>query len=144
METLFQNSCSFEEYKYILEAPLEADLQSVFIDSYCHEQYCCAITGDKIKHINKLIIIKDKIECLYFIYINFGEKKWDNKYWFFIGRLNNQIYFAYESGCCGTGFGLGSKSSLYLSKTQELLCKYGLTDKQRELINMSPSFSVPY
>jgi hypothetical protein len=40
----------------------------------------------------------------------------------------------YESDCCGTGFGLGSKSTLYLSKNPELLTAYGLTNKHRDLI----------
>lgn len=40
----------------------------------------------------------------------------------------------YESGCSGTGFGLGSTSSLFMSKSHELLYNHSLTDKHRNLI----------
>ena len=140
MDYLFKEYCFYEEYKNILFGPLEADCKSVN-GGYCHYQKCYFINFNTIKHVNKCMLIKDKIECLYFVYIDFGEKQWDDKYWFFVGKLTNDLYFAYESDCCGTGFGLGSSSSLYLSKTPELLYTYGLTNKHRDLINSNINIS---
>lgn len=138
MDTLFDVSASYEEYKNVLVEPLYADYKSTRLnrnyETYAHCQNSFIISNNAIKQVHKCALIKGHITCLYFIYVDFG-KKWDNKYWFFIGKLDNDIYFMYESGCCGTGFGLGSKSTLYLSKTPELLCKYGLTDKHRDLIS---------
>jgi hypothetical protein len=134
MDNLFKNYSSFDEYKYILIEPLNADLLTQD-KSVCHTQKVYMITNKKINYLdNKVILIKDNIICLFFIYTDFGQKMWDDKYWFFIGKLNNDIYFSYESGCSGTGFGLGSTSTIYFSKTPELLCSYGLTNKQRDLI----------
>ncbi len=136
---LFEKHCSYEQYKHVLLEPLEADIMALNPDKYYHKQKCFSFihseVDNNIKYINKVIIIKDIIECLFFIYTDFGEKKWDDKYWFFIGKLNNGIYFIYESDCCGTGFGLGSTSTLYLSKSKNLLYVYGLTNKHRELLN---------
>ena len=145
MNKLYNEYSLYDEYKYILQDPLDADIKSAQPDNYCHYTKCIIITKDNIKNVEKLVLIKDLIECLYFIYVDYGKREYDNKYWFFIGKLNNNTYFSYESGCCGTGFGLGEKSTLFLSKSQELLYNYGLTDKQRDLINnnITQRFTYP-
>lgn len=132
MDNLFEEYASYEEYKNVLLEPLNAD-EKINKDEYCHYQKAYFITDDKIIPIKKVVLIKDIIECLYFLYTDFGYSEWDDKYWFFVGKLN-KIYFMYESGCNGTGFGLGSESTLYLSKTPEYLIKYGFTNKHRNLI----------
>lgn len=134
MDNLFQMNEPYEKYDYILSYPLESDLMA--LDSKCsHAQNCYAICDNKIKHIDKVITIKNMIECLFFLYVDFGEQTWDDKYWFFIGKLKKDgLYFMYESGCSGTGFGFGEESTLYLSKKPELLTTYGLTNKHRDLI----------
>lgn len=135
MDNLFQTHKPYEKYNYILSYPLESERKALLEPNrYYHTQNCYAICNDKIKHIDKGVIIKNKIECLFFLYVDFGEKTWDDKYWFFIGKLKEEVYFMYESDCCGTGFGLGSKSTLYFAKKPELLTTYGLTDKHRDLI----------
>jgi hypothetical protein len=133
MENLFKEYRAYEQCKHMLQEPLDADKNSTRND-YCHEQTCCAITDNKILYIDKLTLINDIINKLYFIYTDFGKTKWDDKYWLFIGKLKNGLYFSYESDCCGTGFGLASKSSLYLSKKKDLLYQFGLTNVQREFI----------
>lgn len=145
MDNLFEEYTSYEEYKNVLLEPLNADEKKTVDEHYCHFQKVYFITDDKIKHIDKIVLIKDIIKCLYFIYIDFGYKEWDDKYWFFVGKLNNEIYFTYESDCNGTGFGLGCESTLYFSKTPEYLIKYGFTNKHRELIinNIQRRFICP-
>lgn len=145
MEKLFEEYSSFDKYKCILLEPLEADFIPNSND-YCHEQKCYVLTSDKIKHINRIALIKDNIECLFFVYVDFGQQIWDKKYWFFVGKLKNGIYFVYESGRSGTGFGFGETSQICLSKMPDVLCKYGLTDKQRDLIinNISKRFICPH
>jgi hypothetical protein len=142
MNSLFQNIFFYVDYENILAEPLNADETLIDPNINCHEQKAYAIQTDKIKSIDKRIIIKNSIECLYFIYVDTKLNYYDDKYWFFIGKLKNGIYFSYESGCCQTGFGLGSKSSLYLAKEQDHLITYGLTNKQRELINQHKNIFI--
>jgi len=132
MDQLFENCISYEDNKKYVVDPLQADCMDQ--NSFCHYQKCYRIDTDKIKVITKRVIIKDLIDCLYFLYVDALLDNFDDKYWFFVGKLKNDFYFAYESGCCGTGFGLGSESTLYVSFNKKLLIKYGLTDKQRDLI----------
>ena len=138
---VFNNSYLYEEYKIVLDEPLDADFETKqkTENEYPHYQKCYLITNDKIKQLNQNVIIKNLINCIYFVYTNFG-KEYDDKYWFFIGKLNyykeenNNLYFSYEVGHSGTGFGLGETSIIHFSKTKELLLSYGLTNKQRNLI----------
>jgi hypothetical protein len=134
MDNLFNEYAYTEEYKNIIVEPLNADEMLNANKRYCHTQHAYFITDNAINHINKVILIKDRIKYLCFLYTDFGEKEWDNKYWFFVGKLNNGIYFMYETICCGTGFGLGAESKLYLSKKPEYLIKYSFTNKHRDLI----------
>ena len=138
---VFNNSYLYEKYKNVLDEPLNADLEtkSKTLDEYVHYQRCCYITNNKIRQLNKNVMIKNFINCLYFVYTDFGESEFDNKYWFFIGKLSgykeeNIVYFSYEVGRAGTGFGFGETSIIHLADTKELLLSYGLTDKQRNLI----------
>lgn len=135
MDQLFENNISYDDYKNILSTPLQADCN--MNQNFCHYQKCYRIDTDKIKLIEKRVKIKDLIDCLYFLYVDEALDSYDDKYWFFIGKLTNDFYFVYESGCCMTGFGLGSKSSLYFSSNKDLLIKYGLTDKHRNLIKQN-------
>lgn len=137
---VFNNSYLYEEYKNVLDEPLDADLKTTQQNEneYPHYQKCYLITN-KIKPLNQNVMVKHLIECLYFVYTDFGEKEYDNKYWFFIGRLKNNLYFSYEMGCSGTGFGLGETSVIHFSKTKEFLLLYGLTDKHRNLIKLKSS-----
>ena len=136
MDKLFDNCISFEKCKNIILEPLEADYYILHPEKFCHELKCFIINNNEIKCSNKnQPLIKNHIEYLNFIYTDFGNKEFDDKYWFFIGKSTNGIYFSYESGCCGTGFGLGSKTKIYLSKSQELLSQYALSDKQRSIID---------
>jgi hypothetical protein len=139
---LFNTSYLYEVYKTVLDEPLDADLRTTYknANEYPHYQKGYLITNDKIQLLNQTIIIKHLIHCLYFVYTDFGKKEFDDKYWFFIGRLKNNLYFSYEMGCSGTGFGLGETSIMYFSKTKELLLLYGLTNKHRNLINSN----LPY
>lgn len=136
---IFDSAHFYEEYKNILDEPLDADLKSVKMDdkTYVHFQNCYLITKNKIIPSDRNMSIKHLIECIYFVYTDFGEKEFDDKYWFFIGRLTNDLYFSYEVGCSGTGFGLGETSKMYFSKSEKLLLTYGLTDKQRNFIKQS-------
>lgn len=137
MNNLFNEFSDFENFKNNLSEPLEAD---EIKDLNLHFQKCYFIKDNNIKHINKRFIIKNIIEHLYFLYIDLGEKEFDERYWFFIGKIKNKnLYFTYETGCCGTGFGLGEISTIYLSENKDLLCNYGLTNKQRYLINKNIS-----
>ncbi len=136
MDNLFEEYACYEEYKYILLEPFNADEELKRRGkTYCHYQNAYFINDNKINHINKVILIKDRIKYLFFLYTDFGETEWDGRYWFFVGKLKNEIYFMYETKCCGTGFGLGSETILYLSKNPNYLIKYGFTNKHRELIN---------
>ena len=138
---VFNNSYLYDEYKTVLDEPLDADLKTKQLNEneYPHYQKCYLITNDKIKPLNKNVMVKHLIKCLYFVYTDFSEKEYDDKYWFFIGRLENNLYFSYEIECSGTGFGLGETSVMYFSKTKELLLLYGLTDKHRNLVNLNLS-----
>jgi len=138
---LFDESRPYKEFRSALEEPLNADTQQGD-DHFAHEQKCFIIRNDAIKPVTgRTILIRDVIECLYFVYVDLGRQQWDDKYWFFVGKLVNtkghDIFFAYEAGCNGTGFGLGEQSCLHLSDSLQRLCQYGLTDKQRELIMTS-------
>lgn len=137
MDKLFSSYTSYENYKNILEEPLNADERSIVDKDFCHEQYGYVIKNNKLEIMKKNLPIKNNIEYLYFSYVDFGEREWDDKYWFFVGKIRTKknIYISYESGCCGTGFGLGSKSTICLADSKENLYDYGLTNKQRELIN---------
>lgn len=134
---IFDSSHFYEEYKNILDEPLDADLKSVQKKDYVHFQKCYLITNSKIIPSNRNMSIKHLIECVYFVYTDFGEGEFDDKYWFFIGKLSNDLYFSYEVGCSGTGFGLGETCTMHFSKTEELLLTYGLTDKQRNFIKQN-------
>jgi len=138
---IFNNSFLYEEYKNVLDEPLDADLKTKQNNEneYPHYQKCYLITNDKINILNQNVMVKPLINCLYFVYTDFGEKEFSDKYYFFIGRLKNNLYFSYEIECSGTGFGLGETSVIYFSKTKELLLLYGLTDKHRNLVNSNLS-----
>lgn len=71
---------------------------------------------------------------MFFIYVDFGEDKWDDKYWFCIGKTKNDLYFSYESKCSGTGFGLGSTTKNYYTKDKNTLLKYGIENIHRTFI----------
>jgi hypothetical protein len=139
--TIFDNSHPYEQYETILNEPLNADFESTqnSENDYPHYQECYCITNDNIKK-SKNIIIKNLINCIYFVYTDLGNKEFDDKYWFFIGNFNfdkegkHNFYFSYEVGRSGTGFGLGETSRIHFSRTKELLLEYGLTNKQRNLI----------
>ena len=75
-------------------------------------------------------------------YLKICKYEYDDKYWFFIGKLENNLYFSYEIGCSGTGFGLGETSLIHFSKTKELLLLYGLTDKHRNLVKLKLSHYI--
>lgn len=133
MDILFENYEPYHKYKHILDEPLEADI-SKYSDVSLHRQHSYYITNYSINHVDKLIKLKDQIECLFFMYVENNKEDWTDKYWFFVGKLTNGIYFTYQSNCSGTGFGLGEDSHIYLSKNTDLLCRFGFTNKQRDLI----------
>lgn len=136
MDKLFSKTFSYEQYKELLQKPLEADLKFKNNINYAHYQKCIVIHNQHGPIVSdKCVSIIDKIESLYFVYTDFGCQQWDDKYYFFIGKLINNIYFSYEVGCSGTGFGLGEESIIHLSQSKELLYNYGLTNKNRELID---------
>jgi hypothetical protein len=78
------------------------------------------------------------IEEVMFLY---SIDKLDESYWMCIGKTNNRnnrgiyYYFMYESGWCGTGFGLCSDSKLFLAESLEDIVEYALTDEQRRLVS---------
>lgn len=129
MEDVFTTAYSYNTaYKDLLYEPLNA------VNEECHTQICTRISYSTLHHI-KSVNIYDKIKCLHFLHqsINdIGENRW-----FIIGQLEdvyNNLYFAYDVYCSGTGFGLGETSKLFFAKDPELLVKYGLTFAQRELV----------
>lgn len=126
---IFTTAYSYDaQYKDVLYAPLNA------VNEECHTQRCTRISCSKLQHI-KSVNIYDKIKYLHFLHksINdIGENRW-----FIIGQLDdayNNLYFAYDVYCSGTGFGLGETSKLWFATQPDLLVKYGLTYEQRELI----------
>ena len=141
MDNLFDNKYSYEKYRDLLSEPLEADGNTKYINEQRHFQKCVVITTDNIKLVEKRVIIKNSIDCLFFLYMDPSLRSYDARYWFFIGQIKNNknkiAYFSYEAGCCGTGFGFCETSSLHLSNDPNLLVTYGLTDKQRDLIAQS-------
>lgn len=143
IETLFQKSEPFETHKNILFEPLNADrqLKNDKTNTYCHYQQIYAIKDNKIDYHNnpdKIFVLDNMIECLYFIFTDFGtNNRWDDKYWFFVGKLTNGLYFSYETKCGGTGFGVGCCSTIYFAKNEKNLEKYGFTNSQRDLIQLN-------
>lgn len=141
MELLFQEHCPYELYSNILYDPLDADYKAKIENTedkpytFLHENKLCFISDDGIKHSNKPCILRDKIKNLYFVYVDCGEQMFDDKYYFFIGELNDKWYFSYETECSGTGFGICSTSRIHFSRSFEQLYNLGLTDAQRQLIN---------
>jgi hypothetical protein len=98
MDNLFTEYAYYEEYKNILLEPFNADEALNRGDKrHCHDQNAYFINDNKINHINKVTLIKDTIKYLFFLYTDFGETEWDDRYWFFVGNLNNGIYFMYET-----------------------------------------------
>lgn len=127
---IFTTAYSYDtQYKNLLYEPLNA------VNEECHTQICTRILCSKLQHI-KPANIYDKIKYLHYLHMT-GAKEFDEKTWFIIGQLEdayNNLYFAYDVHCSGTGFGLGETSKMFFAKTPELLVKYGLTFTQRELI----------
>ena len=139
MDKLYDEFCPYDKYSALLKEPFNADANCRVKTNYfnTHIQKCYIIKNNKIKPVDATLNIKRMIESIYFLYVDFGEEKWDDKYWFVVGKLNEgvkEFYFVYESGCCGSGF-IGSESKLYVAQTKEVLSEYGFTNKQRELIN---------
>jgi hypothetical protein len=138
MEDLFNKSEPYEKYRYILEYPLKADLNSKTVkDKSLHGQKLYEITSKGIRQCNRKVILIDSITNLFFVYTDFGSGMFDENYWFFIAEYTKDdktVYIGYESECCGTGFGFCETSKVYLAETKELLYEYGLTYKQRYLI----------
>jgi hypothetical protein len=147
MNKLFLEWEDYSKYKHLLKAPLEADKQLKVSKKFCHSQKLYGIINDKIKYFGdeKIISILDKITDIYFLYIDFGLTEWDSKYWFFVGKLTDELYFTYEVECSGTGFGIGEESTIYISRKKELLSKYGFTNQHRNLIdeNIEKRFIYP-
>lgn len=145
MDNLFNDYDSYDKYKNVLSEPFNADDTMIIDQNYSHTQKIYLIDDNKITPIDKLISIKNIIDCLFFLYTDFGEFDWDDRYWFFVGKLYNGFYFMYETKCNGTGFGLGTEATIYFSKIPQYLIKYGFTDKHRELIvnNIHKRFICP-
>ncbi len=144
METLFDESEPYSKYKAALYEALDAPYRK---DDDEHRLKCVAIHEDKIKPLNKRILIRDRIIDLYFVYVDYDSDECESRYWFFIGKIHNDvvnkdIYFVYESECCYTGFGFCEEPTLSLSTSQDLLKIYGLTDKHRTLINENSRFTI--
>jgi len=80
---IFNNSYSYEEYKNVLDEPLDADLKATknVEDDYPHYQECYLILNGKITQAKnkKTVELKPLIRCLYFVYTDLGEKEYDNK-----------------------------------------------------------------
>lgn len=143
IENLFDTFEKYSIYSNYFSEPFKAN--SCTDVNYPHSQNCYRIDKNGIKLLNKKIDLTEIIECFYFIYVDYGLKEFDDKYWFAIGKIKNQnnIFFSYESNCSGTGFGLGETSTLYFSNDKSLLITYGLTNKQRNLIaNNKKKFTI--
>ena len=134
MEQLFAISTDFQNYQHYFALPFMADINTKAIQEGAHFVNSFDINYNQISKTKTIAVATDTIDKLHFMYVNFGERQFDAKYWFCVGQLTNGIYFSYESGCSGTGFHLGETSTIFSAKTQELLHNFGLSDKQRTLI----------
>ena len=124
------------KYLAIFSDPFNADNNTIDKNlqrTQCHYLRAFFIYNNRISPSNKLII-KDNIDCFYFVYVDYGMDRWDDKYWFCIGKTKDECFFSYESKCCGTGFGLGSQTKIYYSRNQNILLTYGIEDKHRTFI----------
>jgi len=127
-------------WRDIMKKPFEADLKIMVpnVDPhFAHDQYIYVCKDSLPKLINKHMKMENNIDCVYFIYNNKSDYEYDEKYWFLIGKIKTNIsnhWFSYESGCPGTGFGLGTETTIFLVQQFDILIKYCLTDKQRNLI----------
>jgi hypothetical protein len=91
----------------------------------------------------KLILLpqltEDIIQRAYCVYTNFDEKRRDDKFWLCLEEAKRGMHFAFFSKCCGTGFGLGSKTELYLSKSYNDILDRALTDEMMQILtNQGP------
>ncbi len=133
MEHIFNNLIDdTNKIKQIFDEPFNVDYNLSHSNSHFINAYF--IYNNKLS-VSKKIKIKDNIDCFYFVYVDYGMKRWDDKYWFCIGKTKDNLFFSYESTCCGTGFGLGSCTKIHYSKDKELLITYGIENKHRTLIN---------
>ena len=82
---------------------------------------------------NKLLT-RNIIKEVYFLHTyNFEEDNFHEKEFLCIGKTIGNQYFAYMGDSCGTGFGFGEVSKLFLSEKLETIILY-ITDKQRNII----------
>ena len=127
METIFDEKIKIEYHKHF-DDPFNTDKTKN--KTVCHFVTAYFLFNNRISP-SKQLIIKDNIDCLYYIYVDHGNSRWDDKYWFCIGKTKDARFFSYESTCGGTGFGLGSQTKIYYAMDQEILLTYGIEDKHR-------------
>lgn len=110
-------------------------------NTFCHYHNSYFVSSNAMpRKVNQTQNTELIIEDVMFLYTDNGLDRFDESYWMCIGKTNNKnnnglhYYFMYDSGCCGTGFGLGSTSKLYLADSLEDIVDYGLTNEQRRLV----------
>jgi len=135
MQQLFDEFAAFETYAHVLKEPFSADARRKSDPSFNHFSLTYIIKNESIQCVNKIILLNEYIECLYFLVADLGRNVWeDDRHWFVIGKLKNNLLFVYETNCSGTGFGFCEESKLILCQTPEQLTTFGLTDKHRNFI----------
>ena len=123
----FLKEC-FEAEKMLLEKPTE----------FCHyhETYVC--TKNSLPKLCTSSLPSYKIiNTITFSYTNNKLDEFEDSYWFCLGTTKDGKYFMYESDCCGSGFGLGSKSKMYIAIKMEYILLYALTDRHRHIIDVN-------
>ncbi len=115
--------------------------------SFFHDHEIIQVYEDKLPkkillnatHLPKVsemqLLTKNMIKEVYLLYMyNFEEGNYHEKEFICIGTTLKNIYFIYTGDSCGTGFGFGETSKLFLSEKLETIILYSLTDEQRKII----------
>jgi hypothetical protein len=136
MDSIF-NEALTEPYQELFADPFDADWDTNHRPTQCHFLRAHFIFNNQISPSSQ-VEIKHNIDCFYFVYVDFGNERWDDKYWFCIGKTKDKRFFSYESTCSGTGFGLGSSTTIYYAKDENVLLTYGIEDKHRAFIEQHP------
>lgn len=132
---LWQASAPYSAFRSLLHVPLSAVVR--YENDQSHIQICTVISKKHgIKEARKPIVIHTTFQHMFFLYTDFGHGHYDEKYWFVVGQLASGMYITFETCCSGTGFGFCETSKVSLSDNTSLLYTYGMTDVQREWIQL--------
>ena len=121
-----------------LREPFDANIKAVTNSGFCHEIITKFITaGGLAKNIGCDILIEKYISKVFFLHAEREIETFQDGYWLCIGELTTKqgiMFFAYETSCCGTGFGFCEKTEIHIARTLSALVTFGLTNQNRSLI----------